>query len=97
MPRAAEHLVLVDNVFGVGRHEDFAGLAEVEFRRLVAEELAVNRAPNETTVRVDVDLRNAEFRRREVLLFVDAAQLGDVGQLRRQSQGHLLCLRDGKF
>lgn len=73
MTGAAEHFVFVDDVFGVGRHEELARIAEVEFFRLVAEEFAMNRAPNETTVGVDVDLRNAEFRGREVLFFIDAA------------------------
>ena len=73
MTRAAEHLILVNDVFGVGGHEDFARFAKVELFRMIAEEFAVNRAPDETTVRVDVDLRNAEFGGGQILFFIDAA------------------------
>ena len=73
MSGASEHLVLMNNIFGVGGHKDLARIAQVEFFRIVAEEFAVNGAPDKTTVGVDIDLRNAEFSGGEVLLFVDSA------------------------
>ena len=73
MTGGTEHFVFVNDVVRVGGHEDLARFAEVEFRRIITEEFAMDRAPNQTAVRVDIDLGNAKFRGREILLFINAA------------------------
>ena len=73
MTGGTEHFVFMNDVVRVGGHEDLARFAEVEFRRMITEEFAMDRAPDQTTVRVDIDLGNAKFRGREILLFINAA------------------------
>src|SRR5579862_478097 len=73
-PGRAELAVFVRDELGVFIHEDFARRAEIELRRLVAEEFAVDARPDEASVRVDVDLRDAELGGGQVLVLVHAAR-----------------------
>ena len=75
MTGATEFLILVNDVLGVGGHEEFSRLAEVEFFRMIAEEFTVNGAPNKTTVSVDIDFSNTKLSSREILIFVNAASV----------------------
>jgi len=54
----------VRDEISVSLHEDLARRAEVEFRGLIPKKLAVDPGPDEPAIGVDVDLGNAELRRR---------------------------------
>ena len=65
----AELRVLVHDVVGIGRHEDLPWRTQVEIGRIVAERLAVNGAPHQPAVGVDVHLADAHLGRRQILFF----------------------------
>ena len=67
----------MNDVLSVRGHKDLTRFAKIEFSRVIAEEFAVDRAPDETPVGVDVDLGNSELGGREVLFFIDAAGVFD--------------------
>ncbi len=90
---AAEHGVFMDDILGVFGHEDLARRPQIEVFGMGLELLAVDPAPDEAAVGIDIDLADAELGGLEELVFVDAlgALEGAAGGV---DAGHFV-LRDG--
>src|ERR1700730_5716715 len=66
----AELFVFARDEVGVLFYENFSGWAKIELFGMIAEEFAVHAYPDKPSIRVDVDLGHAEFRRGQVFLFI---------------------------
>lgn len=74
---AEEAIFLIDEVCVFG-HKDFTGASEVEFFGVVAEELAMDAAPDEAAIGIDIDFGDAELGGGEELGCVHAFGAGDM-------------------
>src|SRR5579875_2727590 len=72
LPGGAKQLVAAYDEFGIFGHEDFAGAAKIELRRMVAEILAVHARPNQTPIGIYVDFTDTEFSSGQILIWVYA-------------------------
>ena len=72
--------ILLGDELGVLGHKDLAGVAQVELLGMVAEELAVDAAPDETAVGVDIDLGDTEFGGLEEVLAEEGVQIRLFGK-----------------
>src|SRR5271170_3269810 len=56
---------------------------------MIAEEFAVNACPDQSSVRIYIDLGDAELCRRQVIVFIDTPRVRIKGSARRIDSPHL--------